>query len=315
MSGTSGATEDAQRLFRATASASEAVAAILAEALEDAVEPEAAVVGRTNEAGGVWTVEAYYIHRPDADRLGGLIRTAAARHGLAPPPVRIQPVEDRDWVRESHDSLHPISAGRFMLYGSHDRDRYSPGKVNLEIDAGRAFGSGHHATTLGCLLALDRISKTFRPRTVFDLGCGSGVLAISAAKRIGTAVLAVDTDPVATGVTKRNAVMNAAAPLIRPVTASGLGHKAIRDRAPFDLVLANILAGPLIGLAPGLSRIVAPGGHVVLSGLLRRQEARVFAAYRIQGFVMENRIRIGEWPTLILRLRGQRVSRPFHTML
>ena len=191
-----------------------------------------------------------------------------------------------------------------MLFGSHDRNRYCPGKVNLEINAGLAFGSGHHATTLGCLLALDKLSKKFQPRRVFDLGCGSGVLAIAAAKQTRTVVLASDIDPVATDTTKENAVLNGTAPLLRPVTASGLGHRAIRGQAPFDLVLANILAGPLIGLAPGLSGIVAPGGRIILSGLLRRQETRVFAAYRIQGFVMENRIRIDEWSTLILKSPG-----------
>lgn len=297
----SSAQEEAPQLFRATASGSEPVAAALASALEMAIVPEANVVGYCSETDDRWIVEAYYDHQPDAEVLSNVIQAAATQHGFAPPPVNIEPVENRDWVRESQERLHPIAAGRFMLYGSHDRDRRSPGKVNLEINAGLAFGSGHHATTLGCLLALSDISKKSRSRRIFDLGCGSGVLAIAAAIQTKRTVLASDIDPIATYTTKENAVLNAAAPLIRSVTASGLGHRAIRARAPFDLVLANILAGPLVRLAPGLAGIVASGGRVVLSGLLRRQEAQVFAAYRTQGFVMEKRIRIDEWSTLILK--------------
>ncbi len=296
--------EQAPRLFRATASADETVAATLAAALEEAIAPEATAVGYTNESGDIWVVEAYYDFRPDPEILADLFRTAASRNGFPPPAVSVEPVEDRDWVRESQERLHPLEAGRFVLYGSHDRDRRSPGKINLEINAGLAFGSGHHATTLGCLLALNDVSRKVRPQRVFDLGCGSGILAIAAAKQTRRMVLASDIDPVATQTTKTNAVLNGVAPLIRAVTAPGLGHREIRALASFDLIFANILAGPLVELAPGLSRIVAPGGRVILSGLLNRQETRVFAAYRIQGFLIEKRIRIDGWSTLILNSLG-----------
>lgn len=275
-----------------------------ADALGSTLDPEATAIAQWEESDGVWLVEAYYDHAPDLAVLTNLIAETAAANRITAPSVSFGPVEERDWVRESLKHLKPIHAGRFLLYGSHDRDQRKPGRINLEIDAGLAFGTGHHGTTLGCLQALTDLLKTTRPRRVLDLGCGTGVLAIAAAKHTRNLVLASDIDPVATQTARENARRNAARSLVKTVTAPGLHHIEIKRQAPFDLVLANILAGPLVALAPGIAGIVSVRGKIVLSGLLRRQERRIIAAYRAQGMVLEKRIRIDEWSTLILSRNG-----------
>lgn len=209
-------------------------------------------------------------------------------------------VEDADWVAQSLAGLEPVDAGRFLVYGSHDRDKVPADRTGIQVEAALAFGTGHHGTTRGCLLAFDRLLQERRPHRVLDLGTGTGVLAIAAAKELRQDILASDIDPVSVDIARENAVLNHVAPLVRVVEADGLGHPAIAGGAPYDLVFANILAGPLITLAPDIARVMAPGGTVILSGLLADQEAMVSDAYRAQGMTVVERTPLDAWMTLTL---------------
>lgn len=246
-----------------------------------------------------WRVEAYYEDPPDIVALAvglGLGDDASISSGLVP---------DENWVTLSQAALPPVIAGRFVVHGSHDRARVGRRAMAIEIDAGEAFGTAHHATTLGCLLALDGLAHRRAPRRVLDLGCGSGVLAIAAARVLPRArILASDIDPTAVDVARANICLNRAQGRVRALCAVGLNHTELRRAAPFDLVLANILAGPLIVLAPTVARAVRPGGIAVLSGILAEQAMEVEAAWRAAGFsILEKRLLNG-WTTLVLRHRG-----------
>lgn len=243
-----------------------------------------------------WRVEAYFTEEPDL---------AALKAALAPDIVSLafalEPVPDENWVAISQAALPPVTAGRFVIHGSHDREKVGRRATAIEIDAGEAFGTAHHATTQGCLLSLDSIARTSRPRKVLDLGCGSGVLAIAAARTLPRArIVASDIDPAATAVASANAANNRVASRIRIVTAKGLGSPVLRQAQPFDLVLANILAAPLIALAPAMARAVAPWATVVLSGILTEQSREVEAAYRAAGFVLRRKLILAGWSTLVL---------------
>lgn len=236
------------------------------------------------------TVEALYEAMPDTKFLSALVG-AEVIAGLLP---------DQDWIRASQEGLPPVRAGRFFVYGAHDLGRVPPGVIPIRIEAAQAFGTGHHETTSLCLEALSQRARLRRHENVLDLGCGTGVLAIAAAKLWHRRILASDIDPVAVETARANAKLNGAAPLIRAVVADGLGHSAIRSTAPFDLVVANILAGPLTKLAPGMAKIVSPKGVVILSGLLHWQENLVLSFYRNQGMVLAKRLRDGSWSALVL---------------
>ena len=272
----------------------------LSDVLEEDSEAALAVsLNEVDEETGEWEVIAYYPVLEAALR---------AERRMARPNAVVSAVPDVDWVRRSLEGLAPVAAGRFFIFGTHDRARRRHGGVSLEIDAGTAFGTGHHATTLGCLTALDQLLKSTRPRRILDVGCGTGVLALAAAKALHVNVVASDIDPEAARVAALNAHRNGAAPYIHALTAAGVKDRRIAAAAPYDLIFANILAGPLIALAPSLSRILAPGGRVILSGLTRDQERAVAAAYRQQGLVRERRIKDGNWMTLMLR--RPKVKRP-----
>lgn len=264
-----------------------------------------------------WLLEAYFDEEPDAftvDSLRALVPSAA---GAA---MRIEEVPDEDWVTRSQEGLEPIRAGRFFVHTPAHKAGAPAGAVSFEIDAGRAFGTGHHETTTGCLLALDRLKREGAGYSnLADLGTGTGLLAF-AAMRLWPAARAVasDMDPVAIEVARENAALNGI-PLGRArgrlelVAAPGLDHLRLKARAPYDLVLANILAGPLIELAPAIARALAPGGTLVLAGILDHQAERVLAAYRRERLLPLFAVRRGEWPTLVLRkrrraLRAQRAS-------
>ena len=240
------------------------------------------------------TVEALYEEPPDAGLLAALTTF----------PVNVAPLPDQDWIRQSQQGLPPVRAGRFFVYGAHDAGALPAGVIPIRIEAGLAFGTGHHESTALCLLALSRLEKYRRVQRVLDLGCGTGVLAIAAAKLWRTPVLATDIDTTAVEVARENARANSAAPFLSSVTADGLSHPAIRARAPFDLICANILAGPLTKLAPDVAAALAPRGVAVLSGLLRNQENLVLSFYRAQGLVFRGALRDGPWTALVLERSG-----------
>lgn len=272
-------------------------------ALEELIEPLADAVTRF-EAGKSWRVEAYYTAFPDPVAVAAEL--AAILPGAAPAVALIE-VPDENWVAISQAALPPVAAGRFTVHGSHDRHRIPIGPWSIEIDAGEAFGTAHHATTLGCLTVIDRLSRRKGVRRVLDLGCGSGVLAIAAARVWpGAHVTASDIDPEATRVAGENAVRNRAH-RIGVLTAGGLPRmRKLARRGPrrcngeWDLIVANILAGPLVELAPLIARALQPAGALVLSGLLTEQAPAVRAAYRAHGLVLLRELRIAGWSTLEL---------------
>ncbi|MCA3560405.1 MAG: 50S ribosomal protein L11 methyltransferase [Aestuariivirga sp.] len=271
----------------------------LASALEDSlrIDPMAITINETDEAKGLWEVALYFETEQDAENARALDEL---KHGF------IAPITQQDWVRQSLEGLAPVTAGRFFLHGSHDRDRRRPGGIALEIDAGTAFGTGHHGTTEGCLIALDHILKRRRPESILDVGCGTGVLAIAAAKATGRPAIASDIDPEAVRVTRANASLNGVKPRIASLVAAGLGHPRIAASGPYDLIFANILARPLVALSTGLARALAPGGNLILSGLTLEQMRWIEATYLSRGLALASRITRGNWATLVFTLPQKR---------
>jgi ribosomal protein L11 methyltransferase len=214
--------------------------------------------------------------------------------------LSIDVLKPRDWVRESLIGLVPVTAGRFAVHGAHDRDRVPNHCIGIEIEAGTAFGTGHHGTTRGCLLALDALARHFRPRNILDLGTGTGVLAIACAKLMRARVLASDIDPRAVAVARANARLNDVGNLVTIVHAADLHAPEIRKRAPFDLVLSNILLRPLQRLAAPMARQLSPNARVVLSGLLASQGNAALAAYRAQGLMLSRSFTLDGWVTPIM---------------
>jgi ribosomal protein L11 methyltransferase len=209
-------------------------------------------------------------------------------------------IEDADWVAASLEGLAPVRAGRFFVHGGHDSHRVPVNAHGIRVEAALAFGTGHHGTTLGCLLALEDVLKRRRPAKVLDLGTGTGVLAIAAAKALKRRVLATDIDPVSVRITGENAKLNRVGHLVTSAEAAGFASPAIARGAPYDLILANILAAPLVALSTDMVRHLAPGGTVILSGLLVRQERMVLAAYAARGLRLTARRHIENWATLTL---------------
>ncbi len=272
-----------------------------AEAAAAAVDAQPLLEGATysileeDEDRGVWRIDAFPTSTEEADGF---------RAALAEFPaltVATETLADADWLAMALSGLPPVRAGRFFVYGVHDRGRVPPSTVNLRIEAGAAFGTGHHGTTVGCLLAYDRLLKARRFPRVLDVGAGTGVLAIAAAKTGSRRAVGTDIDAVSVRISRENARLNAAP--ARFVWAAGLNHAAVRRDAPYDLVFANILARPLISLAQDIRGALAPGGTAILSGLLRTQERQVRAAYLNRGFRLLFRIRRDAWATLVLRRR------------
>ncbi len=255
------------------------------------------------EEGG-WRVEALIGERPERAPLETAIAAAAAREGLAPPALEIAAVAQADWLSLSLARQPPVCAGRYQVRRGHDPAPPASGAVSLVVDAGLAFGTGLHQSTRGCLLALDRLARGRRFARPLDLGCGSGVLAMAMARTWRAPVRAADLDPRAVAVARANVARNGLVPMVQVYLSNGFRHQGLRAGAPYDLVVANILARPLVGLAPALARHSASGGAVVLSGLLGREARPVIAAYRAQHFRLERRLVLGGWTTLILRRRA-----------
>jgi ribosomal protein L11 methyltransferase len=241
-----------------------------------------------------WMFEANCEGEPNIDAFAALAREVTG----AEPAFETAPVPEIDWVRKSLEGLRPVRSGRFWIHGAHDAGRAPPGTIPILIDAGQAFGTGHHASTSLCLEAFTKLLREGRPRNVLDLGCGSGVLAIAAAKTLRRTVVASDVDPVAVEVAAENARINGVDRLVKTFVADGISDA--RLRGPYDLVFANILAEPLRRLAPALARQIRPGGAVILSGFLDEQESRLAAAYAVQGFAPKAKATRAGWVALTL---------------
>ena len=268
----------------------------LAEAMER-LDPVPTGVGvfEIEDGSGLWEVGGYFIARPDETGLAVLAMAFGAK------PFAVSKLEDRDWVAQVRRELTPVEAGRFVVYGGHDAANIPSQKIGLEIEAAMAFGTGHHGTTQGCLASFDALLRQgLRPRNVADIGCGTGVLAMAAAATGAVAVIASDIDQIAVATARANCAANKLGSRVLAVRAPGFRHPELRRRAPFDLVFANILANPLKRLAPDMARSVAPGGIVILSGILNRQARGVQAVYAGHGFSTRARRVIGEWTTLTL---------------
>ena len=253
-----------------------------------------------------WLVEVFFSAEPDVAIIRDLIAIAlgeAQGTSLAEKAIFVR-IAPKDWIAASLDGLKPVRAGRFLVHGSHDRPAIRYNDIAIEIEAALAFGTGHHGTTRGCLMFLDRELKRNPPRQVLDVGTGTGVLAIAAARALRRPVTAGDIDPVSTDTSRKNALANRAGPYVRPVTAVGVLHPAVRDRAPYDLIMANILAKPLRLLAPSLARVASHDARLVLSGLQAGDVAGVLTAYRAQGYSLMERIDIEGWAALLLKRKG-----------
>jgi ribosomal protein L11 methyltransferase len=261
-----------------------------------------AAVAAFERPDGQWDVTLHFAEAPDQALLRELVAASAGKDIAS--TLLFDTVEAKDWVKASLQDLVPVPAGRFVVHGSHDRDRVAPNKLGIEIEAALAFGTGHHGTTRGCLLLLDHVLKSAQPRCVLDLGTGTGVLAIAAAKALHRAVLASDIDPPSVQVAAENCRLNEVGNLVRVIRATGFAAPDFAESGPFDLVLANILANPLRQLAGPMTRHLAPGGRVILSGLLTHQAPAVVAAYRARGLVPLRHLRIEGWSSLLLRKMG-----------
>ena len=276
----------------------EDAAVALANAIER-MDPEPTGVGvfEIEDDSGLWEVGAYFLEKPDMVMLEVIALAFGAK------PFALSELPEIDWVAKVRRELSPVEAGRFFVYGSHDADKVPVGRVALQIEATVAFGTGHHGTTLGCLRAFDRLFEAgFRPAKVADIGCGTAVLAMAAAAVLPDAlVIASDIDEVAVEVAVANVGINGLEGRVECLEAAGFGHARLAEAAPFDLVFANILKGPLIELAPDMAAHVGKGGIAILSGLLIVQAEAVTAAYVAEGFALEAREDIGEWSTLVLR--------------
>ena len=243
-----------------------------------------------------WKLEAYFKDKPDANAIADALAPLAAIGDGA-----LEELPDIDWVAHALEGLGVVRCGRFVLYGVHDADKLpnEEGDIPIRIDANQAFGTGHHPTTARCLALLDRFAG-FAPKSILDLGCGSAVLAIAAAKVWGRNLLASDIDATSVAIAAENAALNGVADKVTTLTAAGFDHPEIAAAAPFDFIFANILAGPLAELAPAMGAHVSKNGRVMLAGLMTEQQAVVKAAYAKAGFRLINRLDQPTWPVLLL---------------
>lgn len=276
------------------------ISEILADAFEEEGNP--VTIYEASEDGTFWSAEILLFDmEPEAAQALVLDRVGSDAFAA---PVEAEELPDINWVEKSLEGLKPVRAGRFLVHGSHDRDKVPPGAIGLEIEAALAFGTGHHGTTAGCLEEIDRLLSLREYDRILDLGTGTGVLAIAAALKAKQAVLATDIDPVATSTALENARLNGAAHLVSGFTANGVEDRRFGDHGPFDLVIANILARPLMKMSKSIGAQMAQSATLVLSGLRIEGGPRILFAYRCQGFVLDRRREKDGWLTLTL-VRGR----------
>ena len=282
------------RKLTADVDAGQAVA--LEQALLALEHPAIPAVSRFEQGPELWRIEAYALDESAWAPVDSVV--ASMRLGSA---ANWQDVADTNWVRHVEAMLSPVAAGRFLVHGPHDRAVAAGHPNAIEIEAGEAFGTAHHGSTEGCLIAISHVAPALAPARVLDLGTGSGVLAIAIARLAPAArILASDIDSRSVEIAAENAAKNCVPGNIRAILATGLDHPLLGEPASFDLIVANILAGPLVELAPAIARGLKPGGRIILSGLLDRQAAEVKHAYAAAGCTEFNRVTRGEWVTLVL---------------
>jgi ribosomal protein L11 methyltransferase len=253
-----------------------------------------------NEETGEWFFEATCDSPPDLESFSELARQTLG----GAVDFSVSPIDpDFNWVAKSLEGLAPVIAGGFYVYGSHETGPIPGGLTPMRIDAAQAFGTGHHETTTGCLEAIDKVLKRRRPRVLLDVGTGTGVLAIALAKRLRLPVIASDIDPIAVTTTIENAQQNGVGKFIIGIEATGLTNPTIAGNAPYDLIVANILAGPLTALAPAMGRVAGRGATIILSGILQHQARGVINAYQRQGMILIEKLQRKDWTTLILEMR------------
>ena len=291
-------------VWRLTVTVDQAQVEAFADLLErhaDAVTMFMDDLSGRSDGEGEWHVEGISRNPPDKTAILSDLAALAAGLNCPLPELEIERIANVDWVLQNLQDFPPIDAGRFFVHGSHWQDGVPTGRIGLKVDAGTAFGSGEHATTQGCLLALDRLVKSKRQvRRVLDVGSGSGILAIAMAHLWPVPVLATDIDPVAVIVAQKNAALNGVGSQVRAAVSDGWRNPVLRKHAPYDVVTANILARPLCRFAPKLAAALAPGGVAVLSGLLDWQQRMVMAAHERQGLRLKDRLVINGWATLII---------------
>jgi ribosomal protein L11 methyltransferase len=283
-------------LWKASVTLAKALAGEAAALFELTPPRPQAVLTEEEPFGANVTVEALYGVMPDGTLLSRLLGRE----------IRVTLIPDQDWIRLSQEGLPPVRAGRFFVYGAHDQGVVPHGVIPLQIEAGLAFGTGHHESTAMCLALISDLTKRRRFARVLDLGCGTGVLAMGMAKLWKQRVLAADIDPIAVAVARENAEHNGVGPFVRTLVADGLENNTLKHASPFGCIVANILAGPLTRLAPQIAGALAPRGVLILSGLLRWQENLVLGFYRPQGLVLREARRDGNWSAL----RLERAARP-----
>ncbi len=295
--------------FVARLTADETTAKRVAHVISETID--AAVASAFESVDGAWAAELHFSAPPDEEAVRALVASAA---GDSKVDLQFATVAERDWVAASLEGLKPVRAGRFAVHGAHDRAGIAANEIGIEIEAALAFGTGHHGTTRGCLVALDALAKKAKPRArrrdggnhILDLGTGSGLLAIAAARSLRSPALATDIDPVAVAAARSNARSNRAGALVSVRRA--VGTRGLHGR--YALIFANILLGPLLRMAAPLARLAAPGGAVVLSGLLPSHANAAIAAYRAQGLVLERRLLLDGWATLILQRPRRKPAGP-----
>jgi ribosomal protein L11 methyltransferase len=267
--------------------------------LNESLDEGLAAVAAYERPDGRWSISVHFAEAPDQASIRELVSLAAGNQ--VAQAIAFDTVEAKDWVKASLEDLVPVPAGRFIVHGRHDRARVAPNKLGIEIEAALAFGTGHHGTTRGCLLLLGEVLRSHEPRRVLDLGTGTGVLAIAAAKALRQRVLASDIDPVSVRVTHDNARLNGVGNLVEAICATGFSAPQFAIRAPFDLVLANILANPLRQMATPMAAHLAPSALVILSGLLPHQAQGVIASYRARGLILRRHLGIDGWCSLLMQ--------------